>query len=205
MIFTKLKDNMYSEKDFKGCYFNPIKKDLASEEKLSTMFDILGEVAQPEAVVNSLVSIFDPSSPYVRDIQDHIERKKSAAFDFGVSDIDGIVAFSNKSYAEAANWFLRTFVRSMDWAIIQANTETFWEYQLRLMTPISYGEEGAAIRDKDVMSAIQVKSKLAEDLSLISDRIQRHTRIFYGGDEQIIKAASKSISSEQIANVLKNR
>lgn len=196
---------MYTEKDFKDCLFNPIKKDLSSEEKLSRMFEILKEVSQPEAVVNTLIAIFDPGSPYVRDIQDHIERKRSAAVDFGVFDIEGIVAFSDKAYAEASNWFLRTFVRSMDWAIIQANTETFWEYQLRLMTPISYGEVGASIRDKDVMSAIQVKSKLAEDLSLISERIQRHTRIFYGGDEQIVKAASKSLSSEQIASVLKNR
>lgn len=194
---------MYTEKDFKECFINPLKKNISEDERVSEMFSILCDMPQCEAIVRFLIAIFDPCSPYVRDITDHVERKRSAAQDFEIEDIDDMVVFSNYEVVQAANWFLRTCIRSMDWAIIQANTETFWEYQLRLMTPV---KTTAELRDKDIMSAIQVKSKLAEDLSLISDRIQKHTRIFYGGDEQIVKAASKTkFSSESMASVLKDR
>lgn len=194
---------MYSKEDFSKCVFNPMFKDVFKEyDRLEEMKEILHH-GDANAVAKYIFSVYDPNSPFIKDFPDSRKRKEEAAYFYGIDKLEGLQDCSNEPFAKAIHWFLRNFVRSMDWAVIQANTETFWEYQLRLMTPISKNDNS---REKDLISAIQVKSKLAEDLSLIADRITKHTKSFYGDDEDMIKSDNKlRFTSEKIASVFQNQ
>lgn len=194
---------MYTKEDFTKCVFNPMHKDVFKEyDRLEEMKEVINH---PEAngVAKYIFAVYDPNSPFIKDFPDSRKRKDEVAYFFDIEKVEGLLDCSNENFVKAVHWFLRNFVRSMDWAVIQANTETFWEYQLRLMTPISKNDNS---REKDLISAIQVKSKLAEDLSLIAERIAKHTKLFYGDDEDVIKAQSKMrFTSEKIASVFQNQ
>lgn len=192
---------MYTKQDYQKCIFNPMVKDLLKEYELSEWADVISHEKANE-IAKYIVAIYDPSSPLIKNFPDTNKRKDWAADFFKVDDVDGLKDFSVEKFAMATHWFLRNFIRSMDWAIIQANTETFWEYQLRLMKPIGADEN---TREKELISAIQVKSKLAEDLSIIAERITKHTKAFYGDDVDLIDTAKKlKFTSEGLANVFEN-
>ncbi len=191
---------MYQKTDFTRCVFNPMVKDLFKEyPSLDGFKDIISD--NPDAILKFIIMAFDPGSPLIKDFPDARMRKEEAALLASVKNVDEVVSFSNSKYVEAANWYLRHYVRSLDWAVIQANLETFWEYQQRLMTPIEREEKS---KERDMMAAIQVKSKLAEDLSVISERIQKHMKQFYS-DDDLLKAETKlRFTSENIASVFPN-
>lgn len=193
---------MYQKSDFSKCVFNPLVKDLFKEnESLSEVKVIISDKADADSLLKFVILAFDPGSPLIKDFPDAKRRKEEAAHLAGVPNVEEAVTFSNPIYVLVANWYLRHYVRSLDWAVIQANLETFWEYQQRLMTPIAKEDNS---RERDMMAAIQVKSKLAEDLSVIAERIQKHMKAFYGDDE-LVKAENKlRFTSEKVANVFQN-
>lgn len=192
---------MYKKTDFSKCVFNPMVKDIFEEyPKLKDAKVIIAD-NDANALMKFIIMSYDPGSPLIKDFPDMKRRKEEAAHLAEVKDIDGVTSFSKESYVNIANWYLRHYVRSLDWAVIQANLETFWEYQKRLMTPIEKEENS---KERDMMAAIQVKSKLAEDLSSISERIQKHMKQFYS-DDDLVKADTKlRFTSEHIAGVSQN-
>ena len=67
------------------------------------------------------------------------------------------------------------------WSMIVSNEQTFFEYQTKLLSPVE-GE-----RDKDILQALQIKSKIMDDLNTINDRLDSYYMKLYGEDQELLK------------------
>ena len=83
------------------------------------------------------------------------------------------------------------------WSMIVSNEQTFFEYQTKLLSPV----EGD--RDKDILQALQIKSKIMDDLNTINDRLDSYYMKLYGEDQELLKVikADKRLTPEFIANL----
>ncbi len=83
------------------------------------------------------------------------------------------------------------------WSMIVSNEQTFFEYQTKLLSPVE-GE-----RDKDILQALQIKSKIMDDLNTINDRLDSYYMKLYGEDQELLKVikADKRLTPEFIANL----
>lgn len=205
----------YTEKDFANCLFNPLKKDLfKTYPRLTEMIKPFEEEATDRMIedhemkVRYILALYDPRSPLLKTFPDWLPRKteasKIAGFDLSKHKklLEEMYKCEDEFILFAIHVFLRKFVNDRLWGKIVANEETFWEYQSRLMTPISKAE-----KDKDDMSAIIVKTKLSGDLDVIGSRVDAYKKEFYVGDEALEEAVEKSFrfSPESIADVLKDK
>ena len=81
------------------------------------------------------------------------------------------------------------------WSMIVSNEQTFYEYQQRLLEPVD------AEKDKDLLQALQIKSKLMEDCNNINERLDGYYRKLFGEDENVSRSVvkRKRLTPEQIA------
>ncbi len=173
----------YTEKDFSGCRLNPFQQD---------------------SVLKFIIAVYDSSSPFQRDYPVLTKRKIAAAqfagFDM-IKDDDvliGMYSCSNPEFVAQVVEYLKEYGDSMIWAMIMSNTELFWEFNTRIMTPIKED------KDKDDVSAVNMKSKMSEELEKINERIVKLTKQFYG-DEQLEEAVKKQrITPEMISQLKSN-
>lgn len=194
----------YTEKQFSNCSFNPLEKNLFKvHPKLKAI--VYGKDSKTdsewEKLVKYIIALYDPGSPLIKDNNDLTVRKQAAAqvagFDLVMEDnyLLPIYTCNDDEFTEVAMLYLKLFGNTRLWTMIQANLQTFWEYSLRLMTPISRAE-----KDKDLVSAVSMKSKMSEDLEIINDRIERCMKKFYSGDSDLEdKAKIKRVTPETIA------
>ena len=79
--------------------------------------------------------------------------------------------------------------------MIVSNEQTFYEYQQRLLEPVD------AEKDKDLLQALQIKSKLMEDCNNINERLDGYYRKLFGEDENVSRSVvkRKRLTPEQIA------
>lgn len=195
----------YTEKHFLSCPFNPLDKSLfVTYPKLKGL--IYGRDAKTidewEKLMRYIIALYDPGSPLIKDNNDLTVRKQAAAevagFDIVLENdyLLKIYTCDDDDFTEVTVLYLKLYGNSRLWTMIQANLQTFWEYSLRLMTPISRAE-----KDKDLVSAVSMKSKMSEDLETINDRIERCLKKFYNGDIELEeKAKIKRITPESIAD-----
>lgn len=198
----------YQKQDFAKCAFNPLEENLfTTYPQLVELFPDAQLGVLAEKTLRYVMTCYDPHSPLIQDFPEWIKRKEMAAFIAGF-DLDKDKGFLAGLYSgmdawalEVAHKFLRHCIRSREWAMIVSNEETFWEYNMRLKIPIAKAE-----KDKDMMSAIQSKSALAEDQETFHDRIKRLYKEFFGGDEEMAEAADQSykMNPQQIAKKLKS-
>lgn len=160
-----------------------------------------------EKVLRYAMAVYQPNTPLKNDYPEWQKRKEAAATLAGY-DLEDDAAFLEALFAGVEEFsmplihaFLRHFVKSRVWAMIESNEETFWEYNLRLKKPIS---KGAAGQDKDEMAAIEKKSKLAADQEVFHERINRLTAEFFAGDEDVAEASVQPfrMTPQQIAKQL---
>src|SRR5688572_27454825 len=181
---------MYTKDDFKKCFFNPMDKNLMDYPKVQQLIPdhLHDELSEDERVIRYVLALYDPKSPLVRDYPDLNTRKIAAATIAGF-DITADEECTNKLFSCNSEFlvemiinFLRTVVKSRTWAALQADEQTFWEFIIRLMLPITRGD-----KDKDLVGAVSVKTKLSEDKENINDRLDRNWSRFLGDDELLIK------------------
>ena len=80
--------------------------------------------------------------------------------------------------------------------MIVSNEEVFYEYQSKLL--IKTEED----RDKDLLQALQIKSKIMSDMDVINDRLESYYGKLYQGDSELIAHVQlKNISPEEIAEL----
>ena len=85
--------------------------------------------------------------------------------------------------------------------MIIANEQAFYEYNMRVMMPVD------GTRDKDILQAVEIKTRIMTSQDEIYQRLQRYYRDISGGDtvlEESVKIR-KRIRPEDIANVQPNR
>jgi len=197
---------IYADRDFANCNFNPLVKSLfKTYPKLKVLISRREQRTETEweALLRYIIALYDPDSPLVKDNNDLTVRKQAAASVAGFDLLKDneyllpIYTCNDEDFAEVAIEYLKQYGNSRLWIMIQANLQTFWEYSLRLMTPISRAE-----KDKDMVSAVSMKSKMSEDLEIINDRIERCLKKFYMGDSELENVAKiKRVTPENIANV----
>jgi hypothetical protein len=82
--------------------------------------------------------------------------------------------------------------------MICANEQTFFEYSRRMMKPV---EEKDA-KEKDLMSAIAIKSKLSEDMDAINNRLDSYYDKLYGDNDLKNKVQKVKISPESMSGTV---
>lgn len=192
----------YSSEMFKNCSFSPFEeyplkvypnlKKMVVKDKYDPDEDEL-HVSLPEnKVIRYILALYDPKSPLIKGEQNLMRRKEIAAeiagFDMEKDDVMLAILFEYKydHVVEMVQNFLKDFVKSMDWALLVSLEQTFWEFQGRLMQPIDRAD-----KDKDLMSAVQTKTKMATDIADIQEKYKTALSKFYGDEEVLIEATTK--------------
>jgi hypothetical protein len=195
----------YTEKDFQRCVFNPLGKKRLSDTNL---VDILNDIpdekkGQEEGLLRYIVAMYDSASPLIKNEPD-LEKRKIAAVKIANlvdSDITDDLFSNRLDYVlKAINEYIRSYGQNRLWAMIVSETQRFWEYNYRLMKPVE-GE-----RDREILSSLEVKTKLAEELDKMNDRLDSYYKRLYGEDQELMDASkAKRWTPEFIANVSSNR
>jgi hypothetical protein len=181
---------MYAKDDFKKCFFNPYDKGLMDNPRVQQLIPDKEDLLSDDAArtMRYVVALYDPKSPLVRDYPDLNTRKIAAAtiagFDINVDAESEEMLFTCDSefLVQLIVNYLRYVVKSRVWAALQADEQTFWEFVTRLMLPITRGD-----KDRDLVGAVSVKTKLSEDKENINDRLDRNWSRFLADDDQLIR------------------
>lgn len=193
---------MYKYENFSSCLFNPLEKNLLI--KYPHLIVLLPKCPNDEKVLKFIISMYDPNNPVVRENRDPLLRKKACAvlagFDIEKDEnfLEEIFNYTNEEIVEKTDRFLKEFVHIRLWSMICANEQTFFEYSRRMMKPV---EEKDA-KEKDLMSAIAIKSKLSEDMDAINNRLDSYYEKLYGDADLKNKVVKVKISPESMSGTV---
>lgn len=201
---------MFTEKEFTKCFYNPMAKDIFStyprlNELLPKEVDEEDKLfAEKERLVRYILALYDPQSPIVKEYPDLTSRKLAAADIAGYHAVkeqellDIIFACDSEYMVSIIVSFLRNIVQSRLWASIQADEQTFWEFISRMLLPIAKDN-----KDKDMVSAVAMKTKLSEDKEGIAVQLEKNWQKFFADDDGLKKKIEKrnNWSPESMAGV----
>ena len=187
---------MYSKESFDNCLFNPLEKNL-----LKT-YPRLGQLGtKDENLLRYVGLLYDPRSPLVRDFRDLKMRKQEAAMLAGYNlrkgEADKIFDFSDKEALNAVDVYLKSFISSRLWYMINAREQTIYEYAQRMLKPV---EEKDGVGEKDLMQSISIKSKLSADMATMNELLDADYNKFFGNDEDLAKATRRGFTPEEMAS-----
>lgn len=197
----------YQKEQFNRTLFNPLEKNLLKTyPRLLGLFPNEDErpIEEREKLLRYVIALYDPASPLQKEYPELLVRKEMAAllagFDLAKDEARLVELYSclDDSVVELIIAYLK-IVRNRTWSMIVSIEQTVWEYNLRLLSPISKGDKG----DKDLVAAVNMKSKMAEDLGVMNERLDEYLKKFYGDDEDLITNAKKveRITAESVAGV----
>tara|TARA_R110002050_G_scaffold261364_1_gene401324 strand:- start:736 stop:1332 length:597 start_codon:yes stop_codon:yes gene_type:complete len=194
--------DVFNKEDFNKMIFNPfITKGLIKNKypKIK-MFKTFNKAS--ESLVKYVLYMYDQNTPLKEQFPDLKIRKEQAAILSGfdlVKDnekLHDMFFFLSTQLIDMVDEFLRK-QNNRIWSMIVSNEQTFFEYQTKLLSPV----EGD--RDKDILQALQIKSKIMDDLNTINDRLDSYYMKLYGEDQELLKVikADKRLTPEFIANL----
>jgi hypothetical protein len=138
--------------------------------------------ADLDKLIKFVVIMYDKKSPFTKVFQDVDLRKKECAAYAGYDlekDKDiltGIFNFTDPEFAAMVIEFLKD-QNSRVWSMIVSNEQTFYEFQKVLLTEV------LATTDRDRLTAVAIKSKLMEESSNTSERIDKYYQMLFGSGE----------------------
>jgi hypothetical protein len=192
-------DSEFSSMSFKVHGAKDI-KDVPNIENLRGFAQIIKSykaVATP--IIKYICYMYDQSSPMKRHYPELTQRKKEC------SNLSGLAKHENIEEA-MIDMVSELFIISIDeflkhqnnriWSMIVSNEEVFYEYQSKLL--VRTEEE----RDKDLLQALQIKSKIMNDMDEINKRLEAYYDKLYQGDQELAaKVVVKNITPEDIADL----
>ena len=196
-----------NKQNFSRCLINPMDKDSVGSERAS-------EVTENLTMLKYIICVYDPYSPFVQAFPDITARKEKAADWARVPEEERGIYFSfrapeseedyeddddkeekarikneNDELADmvtnAVVGYLK-IVNSRKWAIIISLEQAIWEFVEKMMSPIE--KVTSKEKDKDIMSAVQLKGKISKDLQTMEDDLCLLIAKFYGDDHKLIDA-----------------
>ncbi|HEV3223856.1 MAG TPA: hypothetical protein VGZ90_13300 [Puia sp.] len=192
----------YPKKMFNACVFNPL-----TENPMLQEYPRLSEIVAPEwaddpyldNLLRFVVMVYDPKSPLVINERDLNYRKGIAAelAMFNMEEEEVLQSIYNQNHpfiADLITKYLMRFAKSKEFAAICAIDFKYWESIKRLMIPISEG------KDKDVLSAVQIKAAISEELDKDIQRLDSYTNKFFGEDTELVKKKGK-LTPELMSNI----
>lgn len=199
---------MYKELEFSKCLFNPFVDDVFKS------YPQLGKIKAIDKKIDNklmkyIICVYDYRSPIVIHNRELKIRKQVAAEFAGYNvleeDLKYLFNIEEEYVLKAIDTFLKSFIHSRTWYMICCNENIFWEYGQRMLKPVGVMEEegGKKLSEKDLIAAMQAKTKLSEDMSAIDERLDAAYKRLYG-NESIDKFISSATTPERIAYERKN-
>lgn len=185
----------YTEKEFNRCLVNPMRKQLLHKDtKLESIWKgaddedgLFDDDVTREKICRYIVCMYDPESPLLKESV-FAQRKADAAVISGY-DLDADAKFLEEHVYSCSNEYVLTVLVNYQrlsnnrlMASINADEQTYWEFVKRLMEPITKGE-----KDRDMMSALDIKTKLSEAKEVINKRLTENWKKLFAGDEDAVK------------------
>ncbi|MDA3614724.1 hypothetical protein [Polluticaenibacter yanchengensis] len=211
----------YTSEHFSHCKINPFTKGAMIDTYTSLKEVAAGSnMKQLDKVLRYIVSIYDESSPLVLQETNLATRKTQAAIIAGFDIINdekflsSIYSCENDNFLSLLMMYFSKFSKPKIWQMIIANEQLFEEYLARLMKPINSTTEDdddaedkprkKAPTEKDELQALQIKSKLREEmLTIISSLEELHNKLFKIDLNLINKYKTTGISPETMAKAKK--
>lgn len=202
---------MISDKEYSKMEFNPIvKKDLTiAYPKLKAL---MGDV--DDKMLRYVILMYDVHSPLKNHYPELHKRKEHAAalagYDLMKDDVTHLFDFRVKidddyePHEELLKITMKylKYQNNMVWQMIVSNEQAFSEYSRRVMMPVDGN------KDKDILQAVEIKTKIMQSMDDIYQRLQRYTKELSGGDdnlEEMITKRKRLRPEEIAANVQANR
>lgn len=195
-------NEIFNKEDFDKMIFNPFKvkgplKKAFPKMKMFKSFELADD-----QMIAYVLYMYDQNTPLKEQFPDLKIRKEQAAILSGYSltkddkFLHDLFFFISEKLVQMVDEFLRK-QNNRIWSMIVSNEQTFFEYQTKLLSPV----EGD--RDKDILQALQIKSKIMDDLNTINDRLDSYYMKLYGEDQELLKVikADKRLTPEFIANL----
>lgn len=197
----------FHKEEFENMTFNVYgtkSKDILKELPKLTRIEILSKVASSykehgSSIIKYICYMYDSGSPMKKHFPELEQRKKECSLLSGLAKAPELEAaminMSSTFFLQAIDEFLK-FQNNRIWSMIVSNEEVFYEYQSKLL--IKTEED----RDKDLLQALQIKSKIMTDMDDINKRLEGYYDKLYQGDTDLIaKVIVKNITPEEIANL----
>ena len=151
------------------------------------------------AIVKYICYMYDQSSPMKKHYPELNQRKKECSNLSGLAKNENIesvmMSMDSELFVLSIDEFLK-YQNNRVWSMIVSNEEVFYEYQSKLL--IKTEEE----RDKDLLQALQIKSKIMNDMDEINKRLEAYYDKLYQGDQELAaKVVVKNITPEDIADL----
>ena len=193
---------IFNSEDFNKMIFSPFKVKGSLKKKYPKMKMFSSFQSAEDQMIADVLYMYDQNTPMKEQFPDLKIRKEQAAILSGfdlVKDnekLHDIFFFQSSKLVDMVDEFLRK-QNNRIWSMIVSNEQTFFEYQTKLLSPV----EGD--RDKDILQALQIKSKIMDDLNTIKDRLDSYYMKLYGEDQELLKVikADKRLTPEFIANL----
>jgi len=193
---------IFNTEDFKKMIFNPFKVKGSLKKKFPKMKMFSSFQTAEDQMIAYVLYMYDQNTPMKEQFPDLKIRKEQSAVLSGydlVKDneiLHDMFFFKSTKVIEMVDEFLRK-QNNRIWSMIVSNEQTFFEYQKKLLSPVE-GE-----RDKDILQALQIKSKIMDDLNTINDRLDSYYMKLYGEDQELLKIikSDKRLTPEFIANL----
>jgi hypothetical protein len=143
--------------------------------------------------------MYDQMSPMKKHFPDLAQRKVECSLLSGLCQHKELeqaaIEFSSDLITHAIDEFLK-YQNSRIWSMIVSNEEVFYEYQSKLLIKTE------ADHDKDMLQALQIKSKIMSDMDTINQRLDSYYDRMYQGDGELMEQVQiKNISPEEIADL----
>lgn len=187
----------YEDKDFKKCLFNPLKdKDISQKHILDGLWDrdvdekVLArwDKENTERLVKYIIALYDPESPLLKEPSLDTRRTEAALIaGFKLDDAfleDEIYTCKDEFAVHAIAKYLQ-LRKSREFAGLIADEQTYWEFIKRLLEPISRAD-----KDKDMISALDIKTKLSAAKEEINARLTANWKKFFADDDDLMKQAT---------------
>lgn len=199
---------MYKEIEFSKCLFNPCVDNIFSTyPQLNKIKSIDKKV--DDKLMKYIICVYDYRSPVVIHNRELKIRKQVAAefcgYDVLKDDLKYLFNIEEEYVLKAIDLFLKSFIHSRIWYMICCNENIFWEYGQRMLKPVGTIDEdgGKKLSEKDLIAAMQAKTKLSEDMFAIDERLDAAYKRLYG-NESLNKFISGATTPERIAAERKN-
>ena len=198
MLLTEI----FNTEDFSNMIFNPFKVKGSLQKKYPKLTMFKSFQKAENQMIKYVLYMYDQNTPLKEQFPDLKVRKEQAAILSGYDLAEDSELLQQMSFflSEKLIIMVDEFFRKQNnriWSMIVSNEQTFFEYQTKLLSPV----EGD--RDKDILQALQIKSKIMDDLNTINDRLDSYYMKLYGEDQQLLKVikADKRLTPEFIANL----
>jgi len=168
----------YTEKDFSVFQYNPlVKKDL--DKFIATIPDEFKSHTHIHGLVSYTMLMYDPRSILIVREREIDQRKRTAAELANLKEMEDYFTLSDETLMTLVIWYLKTQVKSREFAAIVALEYKFWENISELMSPI-VGES-----NKERLEAAQKKAVISQEIDSDIAKLNRYYKDFFGDDDAI--------------------